>query len=58
MPTIPLLRGIQWQNAFTHTDKTFGTPGKVALWTKADSVTRCDWIEIKTRPEGSDKPKP
>jgi hypothetical protein len=32
---------------FTHTDSTFGSPGKVALWTKADSVTRFDWIEIK-----------
>jgi hypothetical protein len=32
---------------FTHTDRTFGSPGKVALWTKADSVTRFDWIEIK-----------
>jgi hypothetical protein len=32
---------------FTHTDKTFNSPGKVALWTKADSVTRFDWIEIK-----------
>jgi hypothetical protein len=32
---------------FTHTDRTFASPGKVALWTKADSVTRFDWIEIK-----------
>jgi hypothetical protein len=32
---------------FTHTDRTFNSPGKVALWTKADSVTRFDWIEIK-----------
>jgi hypothetical protein len=32
---------------FTHTDRTFGSPGKVALWTKADSVTRFDWIDIK-----------
>ncbi len=31
----------------THTDKTFNAPGKAALWTKADSVTRFDWIEIK-----------
>ena len=29
------------------TDKTFGSPGKIGLWTKADSVTRFDWIEIK-----------
>jgi hypothetical protein len=32
---------------FTHTDRTFNSPGKVALWTKADSVTRFDWIDIK-----------
>jgi hypothetical protein len=32
---------------FMHTDSTFGSPGKVALWTKADSVTRFDWIDIK-----------
>jgi hypothetical protein len=43
---------------FAHTDATFGAPGKVGLWTKADSVTRFDWIEIKALPEGSDKPKP
>jgi hypothetical protein len=33
---------------FSHTDRTFNAPGKVALWTKADSVTRFDWIEIKS----------
>jgi hypothetical protein len=32
---------------FTHTDRTFTGPGRIALWTKADSVTRFDWIEIK-----------
>ena len=32
---------------FSHTDRTFSSPGKVALWTKADSVTRFDWIDIK-----------
>jgi hypothetical protein len=32
---------------FSHTDRTFNSPGKVALWTKADSVTRFDWIDIK-----------
>jgi hypothetical protein len=31
----------------TTTDKTFNSPGKIGLWTKADSVTRFDWIEIK-----------
>jgi hypothetical protein len=43
---------------FSHTDTTFATPGKVAVWTKADSVTRFDWIEIKSLSEGSGKPKP
>jgi hypothetical protein len=32
---------------FTHTDRTFSSPGKVGLWTKADSVTRFDWLEVK-----------
>jgi hypothetical protein len=32
---------------FTATDNRFGSPGKVALWTKADSVTRFDRLEIK-----------
>ncbi len=32
---------------FTATDPTFTDAGKVALWTKADSVTRFDRIEIK-----------
>jgi len=32
---------------FTHTDRTFASLGKVALWTKADSVTHFDWIDIK-----------
>ena len=35
---------------FTATDQTFTGAGKVALWTKADSVTRFDRIEIKTLP--------
>jgi hypothetical protein len=28
-------------------DPTFPAPGKVALWTKADSVIHFDWLEIK-----------
>jgi len=32
------------------TDKSMTAPGRVALWTKADSVTRFDRIEIKTLP--------
>lgn len=35
---------------FTAADKTFAGAGKVALWTKADSVTRFDRIEIKPLP--------
>jgi hypothetical protein len=35
---------------FTATDRTFAGAGKIALWTKADSVTRFDRIEIKTLP--------
>ena len=35
---------------FTATDRTFTGAGKVALWTKADSVTRFDRIEITTLP--------
>jgi Domain of Unknown Function (DUF1080) len=33
---------------YTAEDKTFADPGKVALWTKADSVTHFDKISIKT----------
>ena len=36
---------------FTTSDKTFAGPGKVALWTKADSVTRFDQIAIDVPPE-------
>ena len=32
---------------FAATDRTFAGPGKVALWTKADSVTRFEWLSIK-----------
>jgi hypothetical protein len=35
---------------FSTTDKTFPEAGKVALWTKADSVTRFDRIKITTLP--------
>ncbi len=31
----------------THNDRTFNGPGKVALWTKADSVTHFDRLEIR-----------
>ena len=31
---------------YTAEDRTFGNPGKVALWTKADSVTHFDRIAI------------
>lgn len=35
---------------YTATDGTFAGAGRVALWTKADSVTRFDRIEINTLP--------
>jgi hypothetical protein len=35
---------------FTATDRAMTGAGKVALWTKADSVTRFERIEIKTLP--------
>ncbi len=35
---------------FTTTDKTFADAGKFALWTKADSITRFDQIELKVLP--------
>jgi len=35
---------------YTVTDKTFSKEGKVALWTKSDSVTRFDSIDIKPLP--------
>jgi hypothetical protein len=35
---------------FTATDRTIAGAGKIALWTKADSVTRFDGIEIRTLP--------
>jgi hypothetical protein len=31
---------------FTAIDQTFSTPGRVAFWTKADSVTRFDALDI------------
>jgi hypothetical protein len=35
------------KQALTAKDERFGAPGKVALWTKADSVTHFDRIDIK-----------
>lgn len=35
---------------FVATDETFATAGKVALWTKADSITRFDQIEVTPLP--------
>jgi Galactocerebrosidase, C-terminal lectin domain len=35
---------------FTASDKTFADPGNVGLWTKADSVTHFDAIEITPLP--------
>ena len=36
--------------AFTADDKTFAASGKVALWTKADSITHFDEIKITPLP--------
>jgi len=35
---------------YTATDRTFAAAGRIALWTKADSVTRFDRVEINTLP--------
>jgi hypothetical protein len=37
-------------------DDAFGAPGKVALWTKADSITRFDLIEITPLSESTPNP--
>ena len=39
---------------FGVTDKTFGEAGGVALWTKADSVTRFDQMKITPLPQDGD----
>jgi hypothetical protein len=33
---------------FTATDRTFAEPGRVGLWTKADSLTHFDGFEVET----------
>ena len=35
---------------FTATDDTYKDPGKVALWTKADSITRFDRLDVRQLP--------
>ncbi|HEY5378252.1 MAG TPA: hypothetical protein VIJ78_01795 [Pseudolabrys sp.] len=35
---------------FSTTDRTFAEAGKVALWTKADSITRFDQLALKALP--------
>jgi hypothetical protein len=42
------------ETLFSATDKTFTEAGGVALWTKADSVTRFDLVKITTLPQGRD----
>jgi hypothetical protein len=37
------------KDVLTASDRTFAGAGKVALWTKADSVTRFDRLEIQAR---------
>jgi hypothetical protein len=41
---------------YTASDTTFGEAGKVALWTKADSVTYFDNLTIQPLPEGGKQP--
>ncbi|HEY2135253.1 MAG TPA: family 16 glycoside hydrolase, partial [Xanthobacteraceae bacterium] len=38
------------KDLYVATDDTMADAGRIALWTKADSVTRFDRIEIKTLP--------
>ena len=40
------------KDLLTSRDATFAEAGKVALWTKADSVTRFDSLTIRPLPEG------
>ena len=42
-----LLVALDGQPLLGATDTTFALPGKVALWTKADSVTRFDQLDIR-----------
>ena len=42
--------GFDGKTLFTSTDKTLANAGKVALWTKSDSVTRFDQIAIDVLP--------
>jgi hypothetical protein len=39
--------GFDGATLFTMTDRTFAGPGKVALWTKADSITYFDSLTIR-----------
>lgn len=36
------------RNLFSASDETFAEAGKTGLWTKADSVTYFDWVQITT----------
>ena len=42
--------GFDGKTLFTSTDKTLANAGRVALWTKSDSVTRFDQIAIDVLP--------
>ena len=42
--------GFDGKTLFTTSDKTFAASGKIALWTKSDSVTRFDQIAIDVLP--------
>ena len=42
--------GFDGATLFTATDRTFSGAGRVALWTKADSVTQFDGLTIRQLP--------
>lgn len=44
------LHDFNGKTLFTATDQSLTRPGKVALWTKADSVTRFDKLDIQILP--------
>ena len=45
-----LVVGLDGRELFTATDRTFGEAGRVGLWTKADSLTYFDGLEVQQRP--------
>jgi len=48
--------GFDGKTLFTTTDRTFANAGKIALWTKADSVTHFSQISIAVLPDQEKRP--